>query len=173
MMSAKIHFATEDDVPSLGDIAIESLRAAYRGMVPDEYLDEDVYNNRAPYWAKKVPLQSANRATVIAVDALTGEHLGFMNCEIEDGKDDTVHLENIHVRPHAQGRGIGKFLMQQLCEWSRAKGLKRLTLHVLVENKRAIRFYEGHGWTCDGPLDGPTIRGQVVKGLSYSFALEQ
>ncbi|KAI8066742.1 acyl-CoA N-acyltransferase [Gongronella butleri] len=156
-MSAKVHLATEDDVPSLSVIGIECLRAMYRGIVPGGILDEN----------------SPNRATVIVVDALTGKHLCFMNCEIEDGKDDTVHLEDVHVLPHAQGRGIGKFFMQHLCEWSRAKGLKRLTLHVLVENKRAIRFYEGHGWTCDGPLDGPTIRGQVVKGLSYSFALEQ
>ncbi|KAI8066739.1 acyl-CoA N-acyltransferase [Gongronella butleri] len=90
-----------------------------------------------------------------------------MICELNDGED-FVYLDHIHALPRAQGRGIGKLLLQQVYEWARTKGLEKATLHVIAENARAIGFYESQGWTSQGPFDGPTIRGQVVKALAYS-----
>lgn len=57
----------------------------------------------------------------------------------------------ISVAPEAQGRGVGRALMQAMCEhadgWAQ---LLRLELTVFTDNHRAIRLYEAFGFRIEG-----------------------
>ncbi|MCB9684184.1 MAG: GNAT family N-acetyltransferase [Alphaproteobacteria bacterium] len=52
----------------------------------------------------------------------------------------------IHLDPSAQGRGLGRALMERLLAWSRDHGVRRLELCVRADNHRAIRLYRGLGF---------------------------
>ncbi len=52
----------------------------------------------------------------------------------------------IAVDPGAQGRGIGKFLMDKLESSARESGFSRMNLTVAVDNARGLAFYERLGW---------------------------
>jgi len=56
-------------------------------------------------------------------------------------------LAEIFVLPEARGSGHGSRLIEACEGWSRRRGHKLLTISVLAGNKRAIRAYEGAGYT--------------------------
>ena len=51
------------------------------------------------------------------------------------------------VVPEARGKGLGRALIEGCEAWARARGHQLLTLGVLARNARAIRAYEGAGFS--------------------------
>ena len=62
-----------------------------------------------------------------------------------------IYLEDIYVRPHLRGKGIGKTLFSKVAQIARERNSGRMEWSVLKWNKSAIDFYEAHGAE---PLDG-------------------
>jgi len=56
----------------------------------------------------------------------------------------------IAVDPACQGRGMGLQLMERIEQIAREHHFARMHLTVGVNNVKAIRFYEKHGWTREG-----------------------
>jgi GNAT superfamily N-acetyltransferase len=56
-----------------------------------------------------------------------------------------IHLEDLFVRAHLRGRGIGKALLKAVAREAVDKGCTRLNWHVLDWNQPAIDFYEHLG----------------------------
>ena len=69
------------------------------------------------------------------VDYFTGERHG--------------HVGIIAVDDVAEGRGIGKALLEAAGSWARTRGFRRLTLNVFVGNERARRLYEHGGFEAE------------------------
>ncbi|MEX0350062.1 MAG: N-acetyltransferase family protein [Paracoccaceae bacterium] len=62
-----------------------------------------------------------------------------------------------YVTRAAQGGGAARALMNALIDDARAKGIWQLELSVAADNPRAIRFYEGCGFTRQGLLPNAVI----------------
>ena len=60
--------------------------------------------------------------------------------------DEEYYIEHVAVLPEKRGRGIGKQLMEFAGSQARAKGLKKVTLNVDIENEPARRLYERLGF---------------------------
>ena len=83
------------------------------------------------------------------LDSLTAGHEGW--CYREDGKlvafavtmtaVDEVHLLDIGVVPERQRSGLGRKLLEFLCNEARQAGMTRLLLEVRLSNVPAIGFY--------------------------------
>lgn len=52
-----------------------------------------------------------------------------------------------------QNLGLGTTMTRHLIEIARAKGLKKISLTVVTENRRAIRVYEKCGFKVEGRLE--------------------
>ncbi len=59
----------------------------------------------------------------------------------------SLYLEDLYVRPHARGMGLGKRMLLQLAKIAKARGFGRFEWSVLDWNVNAIGFYEGLGAT--------------------------
>lgn len=71
---------------------------------------------------------------------------------------------SIAVLPEAQGSGIADELMGAVEATAVAWGFELMDLSVNVDNGRAVRFYERHGWRrC---ADGPDWDGRMIKELT-------
>jgi GNAT superfamily N-acetyltransferase len=57
----------------------------------------------------------------------------------------SMHLEDLFVRPHFRGRGIGKALLTRVAAVSVERGCRLLFWHVLDWNEPAIEFYRSLG----------------------------
>lgn len=58
----------------------------------------------------------------------------------------SAHLEAIAVAQNAEGRGIGKALLQAAEAAARERGARSMSLHVFASNARARRVYERAGY---------------------------
>ena len=76
----------------------------------------------------------------------------------------------IAVHPEAQGQGVGRALMQALCDWADRWGqVLRLELHVFSDNARAIALYQSLGFRVEGCHAGYALRdGRYVDSLSMA-----
>jgi GNAT superfamily N-acetyltransferase len=57
------------------------------------------------------------------------------------------YVQRLAVAPRAQGRGIGRALLEDGLHWLHRRGSERAFVNTQTENERALRFYEGVGFT--------------------------
>ena len=60
-----------------------------------------------------------------------------------------AHVSDVVVAASAEGRGIGKALMDAAEDWARGQGYAMVQLHVLVDNARARSMYERLGYSAE------------------------
>ncbi len=127
-------------------------------MFPDDFLDNDAFEDRAKVWQKRFadPEREATTITVLAENG--GDLIGFAHSILDDDATYGTLLDNLHVRPDAQRLGIGARLMSETSERLAAAGRSMLYLWVLEDNDKARSFYAalggeacGRGSVADGP----------------------
>jgi len=57
-----------------------------------------------------------------------------------------AHITDIVVIKNAEGKGIGRLLMEKADDWAREKKARWITLNVFEENKHAMAHYEKAGY---------------------------
>ena len=55
-------------------------------------------------------------------------------------------VEDVIVDRQFRGRGVGTLLLEQIADWSRENGLKRLQLLADSDNRPALEFYSSLRW---------------------------
>ncbi len=121
-----------------------SWQTHYRGIFYDDYLDHQVIEDRMEVWKRRFENPSRDQYVVLALDdlLLCGFGCVFLNHSSQYG----ALLDNLHVHPEWQGKGIGKALMKNCCEWvARQDPQSKLYLWVLEENHTARVFYKALG----------------------------
>lgn len=86
--------------------------------------------------------------TFIAIDD-NGERCGFIYLTMQPDyytKEKQAHITDIVVTKEAEGKGVGKLLMQKAEEWAKEKHARWITLHVFAENIHAQAVYEKVGY---------------------------
>lgn len=92
---------------------------------------------------------------------VAGFAVWFINFSTFGGRSG-IYLEDLFVRPHLRGKGIGKALLTHLAKECMANNWSRLQWAVLDWNKPSIEFYQSLGavmvdeWTLCR-LDGPAL----------------
>ncbi|MCC8403850.1 GNAT family N-acetyltransferase [Paraburkholderia sp. MMS20-SJTN17] len=161
--------ATLEDAELIASIHSASWQAAYRGLLPDAFLDGEVTRERAAYWAARLAAPGGERRIVLIAE-LAGEPTGFVCVERQPESAWGVLLDNLHALPAYQGVGVGKTLMRAAIDWARAQGEAQLYLYVLEGNRPAIGFYERHGWQFVG-AEPDHIGGMDITALRYVYRL--
>jgi putative acetyltransferase len=70
-------------------------------------------------------------------------------CGVYPDGPTTFELRKMYLDPGVRGAGIGKRLLDTAVEFARGRGATALVLDTLDSMKRAIAFYEAHGFTRD------------------------
>lgn len=81
----------------------------------------------------------------------------------------TARITSVAVFSEFRCLRIGKALVSQAEALARARGLKKLNLEVRLDNREAISFYEGYGYTRVGLQ--PDYYGDGVAGVRYQKLL--
>lgn len=133
------------DVAAIATLHAESWRTAYRGLVPDGFLDGPVVEDRMHLWRKRLNGPASNRQLVLKA-VLEGELIGFVCVRLDDDPACGPRLDNLHVKPALKGTGIGSRLFRAAHEWvGRAAPGQPMHLWVIEGNWPARRFYDLQG----------------------------
>lgn len=153
-MGLFVRRAEPQDAPAVARVHVASWRQAYRGLLPQEYLDSLSIETRTTTWAKAFS-QSPDQTSTTLVGELDGQIVGFA-CVGPSRDDDTDRatgeLWGLYLDPAHWGAGHGHTLHTEALDVARASGAAVATLWVLTTNQRARHFYERHGWVADGTV---------------------
>lgn len=138
-----IRGAEPADAGAVAALHTASWRVAYRGILPDDYLDGALAGEHAAHWAEKLATLEADAFVLLAMDAegLAGFAAVWPDPELADG----AFIDNLHARPDGRRRGVGRALMGAAAARLQALGRRQVWLTVYPENTPAVRFYERMG----------------------------
>jgi len=146
-----IRAALPSDAPAIGRLHVRSWQTAYRGLLPDALLDElDVAQ-----WTERRRghlAASAERGVANWVAEEEGAVVGWAAlgpARDEDSGSDTCELYALYLAPEHVGRGVGRALIRHCLAEAAAQGHRGMTLWVLANNARAVRFYVAAGFARD------------------------
>ena len=151
-MGLLVRRAEPQDAPAVAQVHVASWREAYRGLLPQEYLDSLSAETRTTTWAKAFSQLSDQTSTTL-VGELDGQIVGFasVGASCDDDPDmATAELWGLYLDPAHWGAGHGHTLHTEALDVARASGAAAAILWVLTNNQRARHFYERHGWATDG-----------------------
>lgn len=160
--------AAAADVPAIAALHAESWQTAYRGMLPDAFLDGPVYQDRLAVWNTRMSKPSPGQYVLKAVAG--GELGGFACLFLHRDEEWGTLLDNLHVRPALKRSGIGGRLLQAcLAHVRSAAPGERMHLWVFEANVDARSFYERNGGTIAGERTIEIVPGCRVPELRYAW----
>ncbi|HJT71716.1 MAG TPA: GNAT family N-acetyltransferase [Terriglobales bacterium] len=167
----KLRRAEPPDAIAVARVHVRSWQAAYRKLMPDNYLDQLRPEDRA----RKYDLGSLDPLrphTIVATES--GHILGFATTAPahESPMSDYGELCALYVDPDHWGRGIGFLLVSAARSRLFDLGFRNAILWVLAGNVRAERFYMKDHWAPDGVRRTDEVWGVKVDEARYKRKLE-
>jgi GNAT superfamily N-acetyltransferase len=138
--------ATGRDGPEISAAYLESWRAGYQGLLPDDELQTQARARREKNWT--LTMEQSDRVVLVAEDG-NGKLIGVAECEHAPIDGRLPWLQMLYVIPSAWGSGAGTALLHAALEEVRAAGHDSAWLEVVKEQTRARRFYEREGFALD------------------------
>jgi putative acetyltransferase len=133
------------------DAAIELWRRTWQQTYPE--ID---FAARVAWWRERWRAQIVPLAQIVVTES-NGAMTGFVTVDPR-----TRYLDQLVVAPEVWGQGLAEMLLAE------AKRLSPGGLDLMVnkDNRRAIRFYEKHGFAYAGPGANP-VSGRPVNKMSW------
>jgi GNAT superfamily N-acetyltransferase len=158
--------ANSQDAMDVARVHVRSWQAAYRGLLPAEYLDALKPEDRASRYVFENP-DTTKPWTIVAED--NGFIAGFATTAPARDADaeGCGELYALYVDPDYWSRGIGADLMKAARARLAELGFKQAILWVMKGNARAERFYTIDGWRPDGHERSEVMWGATVNELRY------
>lgn len=154
MPNVEVRTATVDDAETITQAQVLAWQTAYRGILPDRYLDELSSEPWSRAEHRAVAIASPNDPRVFNLVAdLDGQVVGWLAggpSRDDDAGPVTGEVRAIYVHPDHWRCGAGAALMKAALERLATDGYTEAVLWVFEENGGARRFYERFGWRTDG-----------------------
>ncbi|GAB3845870.1 GNAT family N-acetyltransferase [Dactylosporangium cerinum] len=162
--------ATVLDAGAIAVVQTRTWQAAYRGQMPQEYLDRRDPEQGRIRWLRWLEGNQAPAAVFVLDDDGAGV-VGFVS--VAPSRDDDTdprfvgEVQALYVLPGHWDRGAGRLLMRAALRRLRESGYGDVILWVLATNDRARRFYEAGGWHPDGATKIDDSRGFPLTEVRY------
>ncbi len=170
----EVRAATAADAVAIATIHVRSWQAAYRGLLPQSYLDGlDPLERREQWETILEDRRWPGTGTLVLVE--DDIVIGF--AAISASRDDDVdrfavgELQTLYLTPGVWRRGGGSLLLLAVQSHLGRAGFTEASAWVLETNARARTFYEQHHWRFDGtskPHDWGTF---TVTDVRYRVSL--
>jgi ribosomal protein S18 acetylase RimI-like enzyme len=164
--------AALEDAEAAATIHVRTWQVAYRGQLPDDYLDSLDIVARTQRWKEKLSTPTPRTRSLVA--EVNQKIVGF--CDIgksrdDDASDDVGEILAIYVDADFMGKGIGTKLINEAVQSLKDLGFKSATLWVLESNMRGRHFYEKKGWYIEGKTKSETRNNVILKEIRYKTDL--
>ena len=160
--------ARVEDAHAIASVWVESWRDAYRGIVPDDYLDSIDVERWADRQRRYRGEPHGNATTFVA--EVDGCIAGWTSSGLN--RDPSLPFEGelytLYISPEYQRRGIGRRLMGVAAKSLVEAGIASMLLWVLADNWNARRFYEAAGGRVAGEQN-VTIGGASLREVAYGW----
>ena len=164
--------AVPADAAQIARVHVSSWRAAYRGLLPDRFLDRLSVDERAPTWRRRI--DGRHDAEAVLVAERDGAVVGFASAGPTRDRDadprSVGEVYAVYLAPDEWGCGAGRRLLERTVAALQSFGFAHAGLWVLESNEHARGFYEHLGWCADGATKQERF-GERVTEVWYRLAL--
>jgi L-amino acid N-acyltransferase YncA len=136
-----IRLATSADAETLATIHVHSWQWAYRGLVPDAYLEQLGQTLSERIEARRTQLEQVPPEYRWWVAEYTGQLVGFVitrPSEDDDAAPLTAEVLALYLDPDAVGRGIGRALFAHAV----ADFRQRVSLRAILHHEVAAKVHQ-------------------------------
>lgn len=140
--------AKEQDIPVIREIATITWGPTYVPIIGQQQVDYmlgQMYNDG-------VLLEQMMKGHVFLIAEVGGKNMGFAGYSISDHDLQVYKLHKLYVLPEAHGKGVGKFLINEVVNKVKEAEGKSLVLNV-NRNNNAKDFYERAGFKIKETVD--------------------
>ena len=159
--------AVPGDEDAVARVHVRSWQVAYRGLLPDEYLDRLEPADRAARYTFAEDGPGFPHTTVAVGDDGICGFTTTGPCRDPDKKG-VGELYAIYVQPDWWDRGIGRTLIADVRRRFAEQRFSEAVLWVLRGNQRAERFYRIDGWEPDGHRRLQDLHGITIDEVRYT-----
>lgn len=144
----RVQSARAEDCPAIAELHVRAWRQAYRDILPARHLAALSVSAHEAMWRRMVAQQSGQLRVARTADRLTGfVALGALrNADALAGQ---AEIWALYVEHESWGTGIGHSLWHPARQRLMQLGFRSVSLWVLADNERAIRFYERAGFVAE------------------------
>ncbi|MFJ8512024.1 GNAT family N-acetyltransferase [Lysinibacillus xylanilyticus] len=159
-----IRKANSQDAQGIGKVHVDSWRTTYKGILPDDFLNNLSYEQRTELWKKNI--SDATNYVLVAEDE-QNEIIGFATggTRKTNSVPNATDLTSIYLLEEYQGMGIGKQLLKEIFAYFKLKGYEKVFVEVLADNKTR-NFYEYYGAQYVNNIE-IKIGGKLLEELIY------
>ena len=126
-----------EDMKQLGHIMAVSFRTAFADFVSQQTMDACAQEDNCAAMLEGIYREGK-------MHFLIGQNSGML---VWQNAQDSAEIVAIHSLPESWGTGLGHAMLEEALNQI---GDQPVFLWAFKENKRARRFYEKHGFHCDG-----------------------
>ena len=140
--------ATADDCSAIAEVHVAAWQKAYADTFPHEYLESLSIPKREKAWRTVL----ADGKTQVLVARHGEQVVGFVSFGASRDPDAQPHhgeISAIYVLPSLWSSGVGQALWQEAKQNLHSQGFSQISLWVISNNSRAIRFYTFIGFRED------------------------
>jgi GNAT superfamily N-acetyltransferase len=148
--------ADGDDLEAIGRL-IQAAYFALPGYPRDDEYDDEIAD-----------IASRRHATTVVIAEDDGDDGAVLGTYAEHGDPDAATFRYVAVAPDAEGRGVGRALVQWAIDRARADGKACVRIHTLESMVRAMRLYERVGFVRDAAFDEDW---DGIAGVAYRYDL--
>jgi ribosomal protein S18 acetylase RimI-like enzyme len=165
----KIVKASLNHAPEIARLQVDGWQSAFKGIVPQNYLDNMSYEERSERMNNLLSKDSPGFNALVAIED-SGAVVGF-SCS---GPSRTLvegfngELWAIYVNQNRQGQGIGQSLVVKTARSLQGDGLNSMIIWCLADNPYR-RFYQKLGGIVVAEKYDP-IGGATLKQIAYGWA---
>lgn len=168
-METEIRHAGFADSHEISKIYALSWKMAYRGMIPQDYLDalsEDYWTPKFQKWLSEGTL----RAEILSEGGVSAGAAAFGRSR-DETLPDWGEVVSLYLRPEVFRRGFGTLLMEEAFRFFRENEYRDCYLWVLRENERAQAFYRSLGFRMTPDTVSYEIAGKQIVDCRYILHL--
>ena len=154
-MTIEIRTATVADLSLIEALHRVSWQFAYKGMVTDAFLADEVPRIMARKW-ESYPSDD----WIVLLASVEGKAAGFVALDM--AHEGGPYVDNLHVAPESHGRGLGRALMGEMAVRVARKGGASIWLTVIRENLGSRAFYRRIGGREAGEQDDDLFGQPIV-----------
>lgn len=139
-MRVDFRAASAQDIPELAAVKIASWRSAYASFVLAKSLDALTIERELPEFERRFARSDVAGFVAQSNGRIVGYAIAGVGKTPNEGE-----IMSLYLLPEAIGHGIGSQLLREGLSHLQALTLDRAYAWCLLENPRALTFYERHG----------------------------
>ena len=156
---------TLEHISTIKDIAERTWAVTYTNIISQSQIDYmlDMMYSDASLTAQ---MTTQRHHFLLIKSSESASFKGFVSFEYDYKNTNTTKLHKLYVLPQSQGSGLGRILIDLVCERAKTYGNDRIRLNMNRDNK-ALGFYKNVGFEIVGEEDINIGKGYLMEDYIF------